>query len=128
MIKKLAGVMLYVDSQEESVKFWKETLGFTVVSEEELPEGYKAVEVAPDSRSETTVTIFDKAFIKKYSPELHIGTPSLMFETDDAGALYEEMKARGVTVGEMTEMDGSKVFNFKGAEDNYFAVSEADRT
>lgn len=47
MIKKLAGVMLYVDNQEESVKFWRDSLGFTVVSEEELPEGYKAFEVAP---------------------------------------------------------------------------------
>lgn len=55
-----------------------------------------------------------------------MSTPSLMFETDDAGALYEDMKGKGITVGEMTEMDGSKVFNFKDEEDNYFAVSESD--
>ncbi|WP_017547431.1 VOC family protein [Salinicoccus carnicancri] len=126
MIKKLAGVMLYVDNQEEAVKFWRDGLGFTVVSEEELPEGYKAVEVAPDGKSETSITIFEKAFIRKYSPELGMGTPSLMFETEDAGALYEDMKSKGITVGEMTEMAGSKVFNFKDGEDNYFAVSESD--
>lgn len=124
MINNLDGVMLYVDDQEQSVKFWRDSLGFTVVSEEELPEGFKGIEVAPNTQSETTITIFDKAFIKKYSPELDMGTPSLLFNTDDIESLYKKMKDKGITVGEMTDMGGGKVFNFADEEENYFAVME----
>ncbi|WP_411843062.1 VOC family protein [Salinicoccus sp. HZC-1] len=124
MIKNLAGVMLYVDDQEQSVEFWRDDLGFVVVSEEELPEGFKGVEVAPKAQSETSITIFDKEFINKYSPEVGLDTPSLMFNTDDIESLYEKMKDKGITVGEMTEMGGGKVFNFSDREENYFAVME----
>lgn len=124
MIENLAGVMLYVDDQEQSVEFWRDSLGFTVVSEEELPEGFKAVEIAPYADAETRITIFDKAFIKKHSPELSLDTPSLMFKTDDIESLHEEMKNKRITVGEMTDMGGGKVFNFADREENYFAVME----
>lgn len=124
MIKSLGGVMLYVDDQVQSIEFWKDDLGFVVLSEEELPEGFKGIEVAPGEQSETSLTIFDKAFIKKYSPELDMGTPSLMFEVDDIDDLYEEMKGKEITVGEMTDMGNGKVFNFADREDNYFAVME----
>ncbi len=125
MIKNLAGVMLYVDDQEQAIKFWRDELGFVVVSEEMLPEGFKGIEVAPSEQSETSITIFDKAFIRKYSPELNLGTPSLMFNTDDIESLYEKLKDKGITVGEMTDMGGGKVFNFADRESNYFAVKEA---
>ena len=47
-MEKLDQVMLYVDDQAKSVEFWTDILGFVVVSEEEMAEGFKAVEVAPN--------------------------------------------------------------------------------
>lgn len=123
MIKALGQVMLYVEDQEQSVKFWTDKLGFTVISTDELVEGYRSVEVAAGKHSETSLVIFDKAFIKKYSPELNLGTPSLMFKADNIDELYEEYQNKGINVGEKTEYPLGKVFNFSDDEGNYFAVS-----
>lgn len=36
---KINQVMLYVDDQTKAVEFWVDTMGFVVISEEELAEG-----------------------------------------------------------------------------------------
>lgn len=81
---KLDQVMIYVDDQAKAVKFWKDVLGFVVVSEEEMADGFKAVEIAPTNQLETSLSIIEKAFVKafmrKYSPEVNLATPWLMFK------------------------------------------------
>lgn len=77
---KLDQVMIYVDDQAKAVKFWKDVLGFVVVSEEEMTDGFKAVEIAPTNQLETSLLIIEKAFMRKYSPEVNLATPSLMFK------------------------------------------------
>ncbi|TGU86508.1 VOC family protein, partial [Mesorhizobium sp. M00.F.Ca.ET.151.01.1.1] len=79
-MEKLNQVMLYVDDQSKAVDFWENIMEFVVISEEALAEGYKAVEIAPNNEVETSISIMEKAFIKKYSPEVNLGTPSLMFK------------------------------------------------
>lgn len=122
MINRLQQVMLYVENVEESVKFW-ESIGFKVVGENALPEGFKSFEVKAD-KGETSFVIFDKEFIKKYSPMVSLETPSLMFNTDDIDALYNDFKEKGITVGELAEMPGMRVFNFADKEAHYFAVMQ----
>ena len=39
-------------------------MGFAVLSEEALAEGYKAVEIAPNNEVETSISIMEKEFIK----------------------------------------------------------------
>lgn len=124
MIQSLGQVMLYVDDFKQSIHFWTDIMGFKVKAQEKLPEGYEWIEVAPDETSETTIVIFDKAFIKKYSPDVNLGTPSLMFKTEDIEGLYTDFKEKGVQVGEMVEQPSGSVFNFSDDEGNYFAVSE----
>lgn len=82
-------------------------------------------EIAPDESVETTMTLFSKDFIKKYSPEVSLGLPSLMFEVEEIEKLYEVCKNNGVKVGELVEIPGVKTFNFQDGQGNYFAVSEA---
>lgn len=123
MIKSLNQVMLYVQNQEQSVSFWTKDLGFVVKSKEELRENYKSIEVAPNLRSETSIVIFDKAFIEKYSPQVSLQTPSLMFRADNIHDLYDQLKMKGITVGEKVEISTGTVFNFADDEGNYFAVS-----
>ncbi|GGB06763.1 VOC family protein [Macrococcus hajekii] len=124
MIASLHQVMLYVDNQQEVVKFWTEQVGFEKLAENELPEGYQSVEIAPHAESETSLVIFDKAFIKKYSPMVSLETPSLMFNVNNADDLYQSFKEKGITVGELTAMPNMKVFNFCDPDENYFAVME----
>lgn len=57
--------MLYVDNQEQSVAFWTKDLGFVIKSEDIIYDDYKSVEVAPSLDSQTSIVIFDRAFIRK---------------------------------------------------------------
>ncbi|PTI37072.1 VOC family protein [Staphylococcus casei] len=123
-MEKLDQVMIYVDDQAKAVKFWKDVLGFVVVSEEEMADGFKAVEIAPTNQVETSLSIIEKAFMRKYSPEVNLGTPSLMFKEENFDELYEKLKAKGLTGHDIIEMSGTRVFNFQDGQDNYFAVSD----
>ena len=127
MIKSLKQVMLYVEKFDDAVEFFTEDLGFVVLDEMELIEGFKSVTIAPSKDNETDIVLFDKEFIEKYSPEVSLETPSLMFNTTDIDKLYTELKAKEITVSELVDMQNFRVFNFSDREGNYFAVSELNQ-
>lgn len=125
MLKKLKNVMLYVEDIDSALEFWTQKMDFTVKEELSLMENFKGYEVAPDENSETSLVIFPIAFIEKYSPEVSLETPSLIFEVENIEAVYKDLKERDVYVGELVEIPAMKTFNFSDGQDNYFAVSEA---
>lgn len=125
MLKKLKNVMLYVEDINSALEFWTKKLNFTLKEELDLMENFKGYEVAPDENSETSLVIFPIAFIEKYSPEVSLETPSLMFEVENIEAVYEDLKKKDVHVGELVEIPDMKTFNFNDGQENYFAVSEA---
>ncbi|MCM3720557.1 VOC family protein [Solibacillus isronensis] len=122
MIEQLGQVMLYVEDQEQSKKFWTEKLGFTVISD--INNGMRIITVAPKDEAQTSIVLHDKKKIEEMSPELNLSTPSLMFYAQNLEELYEDFKAKGITVGEFMKMPFGKVFNFADDEENYFAVME----
>lgn len=124
MIKKIGQIMVYVNDQDQAVKFWTEKMGFQVMSEQNNEQGMKWIELAPAANAETTIILHNKQLIAKMQPELNVGTPSLMFFTENVDELYRDLTAKGVTVGEIVSMPSGKVFNFSDSEDNYFAVME----
>ena len=124
MIQKIGQIMLYVNNQDEAVKFWTETVGFTVISEEDNGQGMRWIEIAPTSKAETSIVLHNKEFIAKMQPELNLGTPSLLLFSENLDALYDDLKSKQVKVGELVTMPTGRVFNFADHEDNYFAVLE----
>jgi len=124
MIKKVGQIMLYVNDQDESLKFWTEKAGFTLVAKEDNGQGFKWYEIAPANDAETSIILHNKELVAKMSPELNLGTPSLMFFTEDLDALYKDFKDKNIKVGEIVNMPSGKVFNFADDEGNYFAVME----
>ncbi|MBS4172818.1 VOC family protein [Bacillus sp. FJAT-49736] len=124
MINKIGQIMLYVNDQEESVKFWTEKAGFTLIAEQDNGQGFKWFEIAPTKDSQTTIILHNKQLVAEMSPELNLGTPSLMFFSEDLEALYKDFTDKNITVGEMVQMPSGKVFNFADNEGNYFAVLE----
>ena len=119
MIKKLGQVMVYVADQDKAVKFWTEKAGFTVIADEGSEEmGIRWIEIAPAEDSATTIVLHDKEVIS------NLGTPSLMFYTDNIDQLYADFKERGVVTGELVNMGIGRSFNFADDEENYFAVME----
>ncbi|THE13004.1 VOC family protein [Bacillus timonensis] len=123
MIRNLGQVMLYVENQDQARDFWTEKAGFKVVAEEDNGQGMRWIEVAPEN-AETSIVIHNKDFIAQMEPELNLGTPSLMFFTDDVEQLYSNLKSKNVKVGDIVDMPSGKVFNFADDEDHYFAVME----
>lgn len=124
LINKLGSVMVYVNNQDAAKEFWTEKLGFAVINEEDNGGGFRFIEVAPSLQSETSIVLHNKEFVAKMSPELNLGTPSLMFFSDDLDQFYSELKNKNVTVGELVTMPFGRVFNFCDDESNYFAVME----
>ncbi|MDU9691627.1 VOC family protein [Priestia aryabhattai] len=124
MITKVGQIMVYVNDQDQAVKFWTDKMGFQVISQQDNEQGMKWIELAPAANAETTIILHNKQLIAKMQPELNVGTPSLMFFTENVDELYRDLTAKGVTVGEIVSMPSGKVFNFSDSEDNYFAVME----
>ncbi|GHH99777.1 VOC family protein [Neobacillus kokaensis] len=124
MISNVGQIMLYVNNQDEAKAFWTEKVGFSVISEEDNGQGMRWIEIAPTTEAETSIILHNKEFIAKMSPELNLGTPSLMFFSKNFDNLYSELVNKNVTVGEIVNMPSGRVFNFADSEHNYFAVME----
>ncbi|WP_102262659.1 VOC family protein [Mesobacillus jeotgali] len=124
MIGKIGQVMLYVNDQDVAVKFWTEKLNFVVKAEEDNGAGFRWIEIAPSLESETSIVLHNKEFVAKMSPELNLGTPSLMFYSENLEEFRSDLSNKNVTVGEMVNMPSGRVFNFADDEENYFAVME----
>jgi lactoylglutathione lyase len=124
MISQVGQIMLYVNNQDEAKDFWTEKVGFIVISEEDNGQGFRWIEIAPTKEAETSFILHNKEFIAKMSPELNLGTPSLMFFSKSFDNLYSDLSNKNVTVGEIVNMPSGRVFNFADIENNYFAVME----
>ncbi|MFJ6210654.1 VOC family protein [Lysinibacillus sp. NPDC092081] len=125
MINKIGQIMLYVNNQNEAKEFWTEKVGFSVISEEDNGQGMKWIEIAPTKEAETRINLHNKELIAKMQPEMNLGTPSLMFFSEDFDKLYNNLLNKNVTVGEIVNMPSGRVFNFADNENNYYAVMEA---
>ncbi|QPQ30659.1 VOC family protein [Lysinibacillus sp. JNUCC 51] len=125
MINKVGQIMLYVNNQNEAKEFWTEKVGFSVISEQDNGQGMKWIEISPTEEAETKIILHNKELIAKMQPELNLGTPSLMFFSEDIDKLYNDLLNKNVIVGEMVNMPSGRVFNFADNENNYFAVMES---
>ncbi|OMF27532.1 VOC family protein [Paenibacillus peoriae] len=124
MISKVGQIMLYVNNQDEALDFWTKKVGFKVISEENNGQGMRWIEIAPAKGAETSIILHNKEFVAKMSPELNLGTPSLVFFSENLDQLYDDLSNKNVKVGEIVTMPFGRVFNFADNEENYFAVRE----
>lgn len=123
MINIIGQIMLYVNNQEESVKFWTEKAGFSVLSEHDNG-AMKWFVIAPSKDAQTSIVLHNKEVVAKFSPGVNLETPSLMFFTKDLDQHYKDFKDKNITVGEIVNIPDGRVFNFADNEENYFAVTE----
>ncbi|NOU67763.1 VOC family protein [Paenibacillus sp. LMG 31461] len=123
MISKVGQIMLYVNDQDASLKFWTEKLGFILVSEENHGP-MKWFEIAPKDDAQTSIILHNKELIAQMQPQLNLDTPSLLFFSEDLESLYAEFKEKDITVGDLVTMPTGRVFNFADDEGNYFAILE----
>jgi lactoylglutathione lyase len=124
MINKVGQIMLYVNDQDAAVDFWTEKVGFSVVSEVNNGQGMRWIEIAPTNGAETSIILHNKEFVAKMSPGLNLGTPSLMFFTENLDELHSNLSNKNIKVGDIVTMPSGRVFNFADHEENYFAIME----
>jgi lactoylglutathione lyase len=124
MINKIGKITLYVNNQEEAKKFWTEKLNFVVKLEQQMGPNAKWLEVGPSADEFTTFILYDKNMMMAQNPSTNVGHPSILLSTTDVEAAYNQMKEKGVEVGELMKMPYGKMFNFKDQDGNDFMLRE----
>lgn len=126
MIDKFGSVMVYVKDVRKVADFWVTKIGFKELSTNEFDDQLISIELTPKDSSDTHLVLFDKEFVRKYSPEINLLPPSILFTTYDLNQMHQDLLNQGVKVGQIMEMGGKRSFNFPDPEDNYFAVREIE--
>lgn len=127
MIQRLQEVMLYVQDQEKAKQFWTSYFDFQVASDETF-QGMRVITLKPTDVAQTAIVLQDKAKVEAMGMGVNTGTPSLMFGTTDIDALYDDLKSKGIQVGEKMTLPTGTVFNFADDENNYFAVRQIEQS
>ncbi|MEA4873814.1 MAG: glyoxalase [Anaerorhabdus sp.] len=117
MINKVR-IMIYGDDIDKLSEFWIFNFNAEVIETIDLPGGYinKVIALSPTLE----LSLFNKEFIKKYSPEVLDAVPSLMLYTNEFDELHNRIK----TASDTMEIDGIPTFNFSDPEGNYFVVTK----
>jgi len=122
MISRLAQVMIYVNDQDRIVAFWTDVMEFSIVGGFDDGKGVRWVELAPSASSETRIVIHNRDFVAKVSPEVNLGSPSLIFGSNKLESLHDHLARHNANPGEIMEVPEGRVFNFCDPEGNYFAI------
>lgn len=120
----LAQVMVYVSNPAASARFWTERLGFVLREKVPGPDGTKAYVVSPREGSETSLVLMDREAVARFSPEVSLQVPSLMFRCQNVAEERDRLRREGVTVGEVVDLGGTPTCNFSDPEGNYFGFCE----
>lgn len=124
MIDTITKITLYVEDQEMAKAFWTEKLGFVIKLEQQMGPGLKWIEVAPNKESSTVFVLYNKKMMETQNPDTNVGHPSVILSTHDIQQAYDEMKKKGVTVGEILKLPYGSMFQFYDREDNIFLLRE----
>lgn len=127
MICKFGKVMIYVKNPRAVADFWINKIGFTEIKADTHETGILSVELTHNIMSDASIVLFDRSIVEEMSPELNLGTPSILFSSYDVMEMRNRLINNGVNVGEVMEMGDSLTFNFSDIEGNYFAIQEIKR-
>lgn len=98
MITHVGTAMLYVADQQVSLRFYRDVLGFSVVSDENMGGGFRWLELAPPDGS-TTIALHNADSAGKEAGE----GAYLTFACDDIWATVDELRTRGAKVTDPDE-------------------------
>ncbi len=93
MITHIGTAMLYVSDQEASLRFYRDLLGFSVVTDQDMGHGARWVELAP-AQGATTMALLDAGQAGKQGGE----GAYLTYACDDVEAAVAVLRDRGAIV------------------------------
>lgn len=124
MINKIGKITLYVNNQEEAKSFWTEKMNFVVKFEQSMEPTMKWLEVGPSEGEFTTFVLYDKNLMKSQNPSANVEHPSILLSTTDIDSTFNELKERGVEVGDFMKMPYGTMFSFKDQDGNGYLIRE----
>ena len=120
MITHIGTAMMYVSDQEESLAFYRDVLGFSVVTDQDMGGGARWLEVAPPNGS-TTIALHDAAADGKRPGEgayltFSCDDVSTTQRTDDVAATVAQLRDKGAEVSDPDEQPWGTFAFVKGPD------------
>jgi catechol 2,3-dioxygenase-like lactoylglutathione lyase family enzyme len=114
-------VSVLVEDQEKALRFYVDTLGFTVLRDHPIPTG-RWIELAPGG--DNVIITLEQA-----PADVTRGPITLRFTTDDAAAAHAALTAAGVDADEILQWPGvPPMFAFRDPDGNAFSLTETTET
>ncbi len=134
MLKKMSHTTIYVNNQDEALRFYTEKLGFKVHTDETVGEGFRWLTLSLDSQPGLEFVLMepkpgmmmDEETASQLRAIISKGVLGAgVFETDDVRATYEELKGRGVEfMGPPAERPYGIEALFKDNSGNWFSLTQ----
>ena len=111
-------VSIPVTDQDAALRFFTDTLGFTLLRDNPTPNGDRWIELAPGGDS-AIVTL------EPASADVTRGAIGIRFTTDDAEAAHAALVSAGVDTDEILRWPGvPAMFAFRDPDGNAFSATE----
>jgi catechol 2,3-dioxygenase-like lactoylglutathione lyase family enzyme len=138
MLKQLTHVQVWVNDQDEALKFYTEKLGMELREDVTVPEmgNFRWLSVGVPGQEDVAITlmaipgppVFEEETRQKIQDLLARGASGgLFFTTDDAQKAYEELKGRGV---EFTQEPTAQPYGidagFRDSSGNHFRMMQQE--
>jgi catechol 2,3-dioxygenase-like lactoylglutathione lyase family enzyme len=134
MITRLSHFSIYVLDQDQAYDFYVNKLGFEVVTDAKMDNGFRWLTVRPKEQKDTEIVLmpvkagymFDEETAAQITSLIKKGKlGSGVFETNDCRATYAELKAKGVEfMSEPKEQFYGIEALFKDNSGNWFSLTE----
>ncbi|MYV05044.1 glyoxalase [Furfurilactobacillus milii] len=111
-------IMLYVTNVAVCANFWHKYFRAEIAETNEMPDNSQNIVLRFTSALE--ISLFTTSFIKRYSPEVSLTTPSLMLFSDE----FEQLHKRLPNTGHIIVNNGVRTFNFADPEGHFFVIAE----
>ena len=117
-ISGIRTVSIPVSDQDAALRFYTDTLGFTLVRDNPSPSGGRWIELAPGS--DNVIVTLEPA-----AADVTRGAIGIRFTTRDARAAHAALAAGGVDVEEILRWPGvPAMFAFRDPDGNAFSITE----
>jgi lactoylglutathione lyase len=114
----IRAVSIPVEDQDDALRFYVDTLGFTTLRDTTTPNGSRFIELAP---GDTSVVIT----LEPAAPNVTRGAIGIRFTTGDADDAHAALVAAGVDTDEILRWPGvPAMFAFRDPDGNAFSITE----
>ena len=118
-ISRIAIVSIPVSDQKAALAFYKNKLGFKVVSDQPMGPGQRWIELAP-TQTGTTITLV--TWFEEMPPG---SVQGLVLETDDVAADFEELRSKGVELSALEEAEWGRFATFSDPDGNGWVLVQS---